>query len=679
MPDARGLLPDLTPAALRSDPEDPSSKLIYNGFESDHFSGSANCVSCHTNEDMRVSTETGERDVSIGTAWETSTMANAARDPYWHAVVAYELDRFPMHEEEIDDTCTRCHAPMANEYAKKEGLPLPHILDKGSEADGTFEPGLISRAADDPLFQHGADGVSCSLCHQIDPGNLGTEPGASMPESAQTGGWTVLDKRGGDLAERPAYGQYADDLISGYMSQKANFVPVYGAHMSRSETCATCHNLNVEPIDKDGVPLEGVDHFAEQANYTEWLFSDYAKEGNPLEQSCQDCHMPVLEQSVEIGEGAVEKRAGFREHTFLGANTVMQSMMRDFAEELGIEPGLDFDASIARNREFLQNESAEIEVLDLIQSTEADGERLAFDVRIVNKTGHKLPSGYHSRRVWLHVLVTDENGAQVFESGRMNADGSIVGVAEDINPNDWERHFDTITSPSQVQVYQAIVGNSDDERTQSLLNGSHYLKDNRLTPTGLLKKAVTGNPNLPDSFGVFGAAMDDDDFDSGLDNRRLPHRGTAGGSLHGQRRAPLPADLLRSPERAVPRVRPARRDRSVPHDLGGDDAEGGDPGDGDRRYRRLTGRTGRSSRNAPFATRSPRRRRETPTAPRIAPCTPLYSGSRLPCKCLIPEGAGVRPEPPACPALPSCRAVRSPPTAALRRPRRRGRPRSRAR
>jgi len=227
--------------------------------------------------------------------------------------------------------------------------------------------------------------------------------------------------------------------------------------------------------------------------------------------------MPTLDQPVVLGEGSgLKKRDGFREHTFLGANTVMQSMLRDFSNELGIDPDLDFDASIERNREFLTT-SASVAIDNVGMSGEGDVETLEFDVQITNETGHKLPSGYHSRRVYLHVQVTDSDGELVFESGRMNADGSIVGVAEDTNPSVWEPHHDVITSERDVQVYQAIVGNSDEERTHSLLNGSYYLKDNRLTPKGFNKRDVTGSPDVAASFGVFGAAMDDDDFDAGLD------------------------------------------------------------------------------------------------------------------------------------------------------------------
>ena len=77
---------DLTPSIAQADPT----------FESTHHSGSGNCASCHNDEAMQVSDDSGEpRDVGIEKAWRTSVMANSARDPYWHAVMAYELDGVP--------------------------------------------------------------------------------------------------------------------------------------------------------------------------------------------------------------------------------------------------------------------------------------------------------------------------------------------------------------------------------------------------------------------------------------------------------------------------------------------------------------------------------------------------------------------------------------------------------
>jgi len=59
-------------------------------FEGKHFSGSGACGVCHND----LIDDNG-RDVSIGTAWETSTMANAARDPYWRAKAAATIKNYP--------------------------------------------------------------------------------------------------------------------------------------------------------------------------------------------------------------------------------------------------------------------------------------------------------------------------------------------------------------------------------------------------------------------------------------------------------------------------------------------------------------------------------------------------------------------------------------------------------
>ncbi len=124
----------------------------------------------------------------------------------------------------------------------------------------------------------------------------------------------------------------------------------------------------------------------------------------------------------------------------------------------------------------------------------------------------------------LYADLGTQEAAQVADALRaaeidykLNADGSIVGVSEDVNPATWEPHYDRITNETQVQVYQSIVGNSDNVRTHSLLDGSFFLKDNRLTPSGFDKQAVNADTTLPDSFGVFGVAVDDDDFNDGSD------------------------------------------------------------------------------------------------------------------------------------------------------------------
>lgn len=498
LPGSRGLLPSLNQADA--------------SFNGDHHAGSAQCTSCHNDPSMAIATPVKDvtRNVSIGSAWETSMMANATRDPYWHAVVAAELDNFPNLEDDINDKCTVCHAPMARDMAKKEGLEF-RMFDKVSEETGEIEQGFYSMNDTDDVFNHAMDGVSCSLCHQLDPANFGTDEG-------MTGGYVIVGSTTGDKKDRPAYGQYTDPGVI-YMQTQSRFTPQYGPHLSTSESCATCHNLNIEPVDPQGQKIDGATHFAEQASFSEWLNSDYAV-GGPKEASCQSCHMPKLEEDVFIAEGADNKRPDFAEHTFLGANTVMQDMLMNFGDELGLdlsdENGLTheekFTDSIQRNREFLRTSAS----LTIVQG-QAEAGKLNVDVVVQNNTGHKLPSGYHSRRVYLHLQVVDQDSQLIFESGKINPDGSIVGVSEDVNPATWEPHYDVIDNETQVQVYQSIVGNSDNVRTHSLLDGSFFLKDNRLTPSGFDKQAINADTTLPDSFGVFGAAVDDNDFNDGSD------------------------------------------------------------------------------------------------------------------------------------------------------------------
>lgn len=493
-------------------------------FNDVHFAGSGLCSDCHDNDQstpieerpMVVNTDAGIRkDVSIGLAWETSTMANSARDPYWHAVVASEIALYPELESTINDECTACHAPMANTLAKKQnGLVDYKLFSSGSVENGDLQTGLLDLDDTSELFNHAMDGVSCSLCHQIEDVGLGTA--ASM-----TGGYSIptIDEASKD--ERPAYGQYGDpDVV--YMKTVGEFTPQFGAHISTSETCATCHNLNIEPVNRDGEHSNIVTHFAEQAMYTEWLASDFAV-GKPQEASCQSCHMPKLDRDVFLAtSNASNMRPDFAEHTFLAANTVMQQIMHDNKESLGIDEDLNFLESIDRNREFLRT-SASVQV----EANTLNNGILDFDVTVTNLTGHKLPSGYHSRRAYLHVVITDVNGVVVYENGKMGDDGGIAGVDEDVNPAVWEPHHEVITEATQVQVYQGITGNDEDERTHSLLNSAYFLKDNRLTPAGFDKN------NVSEDVAVMGLARFDSDFNLGSDKTKYLARLNGGQAPYG--------------------------------------------------------------------------------------------------------------------------------------------------
>ncbi|NBC65470.1 MAG: hypothetical protein GVY07_07440, partial [Bacteroidetes bacterium] len=54
------------------------------------FSTGDNCMNCHNN----LVSPSGE-DISFGSNWRASMMANSARDPYWHAAVRREVMDHP--------------------------------------------------------------------------------------------------------------------------------------------------------------------------------------------------------------------------------------------------------------------------------------------------------------------------------------------------------------------------------------------------------------------------------------------------------------------------------------------------------------------------------------------------------------------------------------------------------
>jgi len=183
----------------------------------------------------------------------------------------------------------------------------------------------------------------------------------------------------------------------------------------------------------------------------------------------------------------------------------MLDMLSRNKVELGIVAD-GFDTAITRARAMLQS-AADIEVLS--ESVVAD--ELTVQLRINNRSGHKLPTSYPSRRAYIHFVVRDSGGNIIFESGKTNADGSIVGADADNNLNFYEPHYDEITQEDQVQIYEPIMGDTDSNVTYTLLRASSYLKDNRIPPDGFDKNVVG------DDIRVAGLAMNDSNFNSGSD------------------------------------------------------------------------------------------------------------------------------------------------------------------
>jgi hypothetical protein len=449
----------------------------------DLFTHSTNCLACHNN----LVAPSGE-DVSIGASWRGSIMANASRDPYFHASLRRETMDHPAHSTEIQNECSSCHLPTAKRMAMAEGR----------STDAFAHIAALKSAPLDETDEIATDGVTCTVCHQIAADGLG------LRESFN-GNFTLA----GPLpsGSRPANGPHPPDPGRlRLMHSATGFEQQEAPHIRQSELCATCHTLITTALGPDG---QVIGSLPEQMNYQEWRHSAFDEE----RRSCQSCHMPVAQGPVRVSSVIGLDRDGLSQHTFLGGNAFMLRMLSRYRAELGVQASpAELERIASATVRQMETTTASVS----IDRLEMNGTTLMADVVVTNLTGHKFPTGYPSRRAWLHMVVRNAAGAAVFESGRLADTGRIDGNDADADGATYEPHYTQITGPGQVQIYESIMGTPAGAPTTGLLHATQYLKDNRLLPRGFDKQTA------PAEIRVFGGAADDQDFTSTGD--RLQYR-----------------------------------------------------------------------------------------------------------------------------------------------------------
>ena len=444
----------------------------------DLFQTSDRCFACHNG----LSTSAGE-DVSIGLSWRPTMMANSARDPYWQAGVRRETLDHPESKSAIEDECAICHMPMAryqSKYEKKDAEVFAHL----------------AFGSDDRMDLLAQDGVSCSLCHQITQEKLGTR-------ESLVGGFVVDTTK--SKGERAEYGPFKiEDGQNRIMrTSSGGYRPTESDHVRKSELCATCHTLITKALGPGG---QVIGQLPEQMPYQEWFASEFRDK-----QSCQNCHMPAVEEETRIAVTLGLPRENMGRHVFVGGNFFMLRMLNMYRNELGVWAlPSEFLAAANRTIQHLKAETARV----MIDQVSVSAGRLQADISVENKSGHKFPTAYPSRRAWLHLTVRDRDNRVIFESGALNPNGSIQGNDNDADPNRFETHYSEITSSDQVQIYEDIMVGSNNVPTTGLLTAVRFIKDNRLLPRGFNKNAVE------QEIAPQGEAMGDGNFTGGGDKIR---------------------------------------------------------------------------------------------------------------------------------------------------------------
>ncbi|MCB0705471.1 MAG: T9SS type A sorting domain-containing protein [Saprospiraceae bacterium] len=428
------------------------------------FAASGTCDKCHGYDTAMVaSIDPSGQDINVVDDWRATMMANSAKDPFWRAKVSHEVLVNPLHQQELEDKCTSCHAPLGHFNALHIGADHYTMADLAMDTVGL-------------------DGVSCLACHQQKPEGLG---------NAHSGNLNF------DTA-KIAYGPFPGPLVSP-MALETGWVPVYGPHIQEAGVCAACHTLITATVDLNGNSTGGT--FVEQATYHEWLNSDYGVQ----EISCQSCHMPQFTKGdVFLVAGIdTEGRSPFGQHTLVGANSLMLEVLRDNAAILGVNALPEhFEETIGKTLNLLQNQSLQLEIA--YPSFDLPEDSIDFKVTLRNLAGHKFPSGYPARRLSVQFLVIEsgDNPDTLFASGLFDENFEVYG-----QNSAYEPHYQIIRSEEEVQLYELVMGDVNGDVTTVLERADHPIKDNRLSPKGF-----TTNHPVYDTTRIAGQALLDPDF-----------------------------------------------------------------------------------------------------------------------------------------------------------------------
>jgi hypothetical protein len=399
------------------------------------------------------------------TSWAASMMGQSARDPIFHACLT-------IANQDADfagDLCLRCHVP------------------------GGWLQGRAQNPAGVDLTEVDMEGVSCNFCHRmVDPHYEAGQSPAVDQQILSAIDPPVINAHSGSYVMDPLdrrRGPYDISYLNPHPWLESPF------HRS-SNMCATCHDVSNPAYERqpDGTYTLGAlnqrpisnnkyDQFPVERTFSEWNNSLFAQ--GPVEMggrfggnlsavsSCQDCHMPKT-----TGTGcnpALDPivREDLGRHNFNGANTwVLRAVRSLYDDSTTLLTEESVNASIARAQEMMRRAS-DLEVTQIAGY---------LNTRIINFTGHKLPTGYvEGRRMWINVQYYDAANTLIDERG--NYDYVTADLVEN-NTKIYE-------AKQGLDAAGAALANRPEGPGFHFAVNNTYFKDNRIPPMGFTNAAFT--------------------------------------------------------------------------------------------------------------------------------------------------------------------------------------------
>jgi hypothetical protein len=396
-------------------------------------------------------------------SWQGGMMAHAARDPlFWAQLDLTNADAAVRPAVAgMGDLCLRCHSPVGwleGRSTDTSGLGFNAKDVHGVQCHACHrlvDPRIADYAPAHPDIANILSGLAPM------PG-----PTEDLRPTTYGNGMYVMDRK---HVRRGPYGlaQLSDHTFSvvgegldwGLASGELH--PVMNSQFHRhGNLCGTCHDVsNTADCEPGATKGETQRCFPIERTWTEWRhssFYDASQPGGGQANNCQSCHMSGPLNGVNQGApcAGVPDTGHFGDihhHDLTGGNLFMLRVIKDMRQRYaacaadpacncagspgcadgpeqrfmlavnGLYPPVGgnpfatvveaaLDEGIARVKRTLRR-AAFLEVTSLTPAT--------LSVRVTNRTGHKLPTGYpEGRRMWLGVRFLDAGGALLAESGR---------------------------------------------------------------------------------------------------------------------------------------------------------------------------------------------------------------------------------------------------------------------
>lgn len=467
-------------------------------------------------------------------SWQGSMMAQSARDPLFYAQLDLtNHDGRPAGPRPavagMADMCLRCHSPAGWLEGRSTDL-----TGQGFNRKDLF-------------------GVQCHACHRLvdpkladsDPAHpdianflSGLEPNPGLPPTYGNGMFVMDPKqtRRGPYSRvqmMPAHQtEVVGEGLDWNVASTVESHPAMNSAFHRSgNLCGTCHDVS-NPVDCEaGAAGEDTQRcFPIERTWTEWRHSAFPARGQA--GNCQSCHMSGPLNGVAFGapcEGGNSLRHlnDIHFHDLTGGNAFVPAVILDMKQRYETCPLADpacvnFRAAVeGLYPPGTGSPFADVDAADLlagIDRVKRTLKRAAYldvtavapelTVRVTNRTGHKLPTGYpEGRRMWLNVRFLNASGDLIAESGRYDAttaalfhDQSLDGVA---GPKSYDliQYTDPLGNAfgagRPTKVWEGRMDHQPTGIEFHFALNSRVLMDNRIPPEGWNVAGFTTDRALP--------------------------------------------------------------------------------------------------------------------------------------------------------------------------------------